>query len=363
MGAIISGDWNLISPLLHLPVEWREWPADCSRLNSAPNSAVFDSTSAYFNTLARFTALDHRRTRKNIFVYNLVNNAIHPGNEGVADRRPGQYSVEERFKFMKKKSEPIDEQDDSGGRQRGIQSVEQAVELLSVFIGSSSPMSLKAIAEKANMGTSSTHRYLVSLRRSGLVLQDEVTGFYDVGPMALNLGLAFMRRVDALGAAENAARRLAMNTKQTAFVSIWTERGPAVVRWFHGEDIIISSTHVGAVLPLFQSSTGKVFAAYMPELMFDKLAKADKKYIFADLKAQREEVRAHGYAWINELTPGLFAVAAPVKDMHGHAAAVVTLLSTEPALVDLPNGISNALLLEVRKASETAGFLPENRPD
>lgn len=249
--------------------------------------------------------------------------------------------------------------EDGASKQRGIQSVEQAIDLLSIFIGSASPLSLKVIADKAGMAMSSTHRYLVSLRRSGLVCQDELTGLYDVGPKALQLGLAFMRRVDAFGATENAARRLAMETGQTTFVSIWTESGPAIVRWFHGDTIIITTASIGTVLPIFRSSTGRVFAAYFPEAMFDKLAAAEKTYTRAEMVEQRASIHDIGYAWITELiTPGLFAVAAPVRDILGNAAAVITLLGTDESLVQFPNTATAALLRETSSASLQIGFQP-----
>lgn len=242
-------------------------------------------------------------------------------------------------------------------RQRGIQSVEQANELLTVFIETTRPMSLKAIAERMKMATSSAHRYLVSLRRSGLVAQDDLTGLYELGPLSLHLGLAFMRRMDMLGVTENIARQLAMTTKHTTFVSIWTDSGPAIVRWFHGDRIIITSASIGMVLPIFASSTGRVFAAYLPEPLFDKLAAREVRYSLEELQAQRSEVRALGYAWINELiTPGLFAVAAPVFNLQGQPAAMVTLLSTEASLVQFPNNALDALLAVTGAASAHIGY-------
>lgn len=257
------------------------------------------------------------------------------------------------------KNEATNRKDDTenNARQRGIQSVEQANGLLSVFIESTGPMSLKAIAERMDMATSSAHRYLVSLRRSGLVAQDELTGLYELGPTALHLGLAFMRRMDSLGVAEATARQLAITTRQTTFVSIWTDSGPAIVRWFHGDRIIITTASIGTILPVFASSTGRVFAAHLPDALFEKLALVENRYTLDELTAQRAETTKRGYAWINEsITPGLFAVAAPVLNLQGQAAAVVTLLGTESSLVRFPNAALDALLAATGKASTDIGY-------
>jgi DNA-binding IclR family transcriptional regulator len=255
------------------------------------------------------------------------------------------------------KHPPPEQIDAPEKRQRGIQSVDQAIDLLGVFEAAAGPMSLKALAEKSGMPMSSTHRYLVSLRRTGLVNQDEATGLYDLGPMALHLGLASMRRMDALGVTERAARRVAALSKQTVFVSIWTNEGPVIVRWFSGERIIMTTAGIGAVLPIFSSSTGRVFAAYMQEWTARDLMKKQTKYSAKALTGILAGIRDAGYAWIDQLMmPGLYAVAAPVRDMQGGVAATITLLSTEASLVKLPNASLRCLLEETGEASRQIGF-------
>jgi hypothetical protein len=55
---------------------------------------------------------------------------------------------------------------------------------------------LKDLAAAAGMSAAKAHRYLVSFQRLGLVTQDPRSTRYDLGPAALQLGLAALARLD-----------------------------------------------------------------------------------------------------------------------------------------------------------------------
>src|SRR4030081_312765 len=81
-------------------------------------------------------------------------------------------------------------------QQPGIQSVEVAAKILRALIDAGRPVPLKEIARLARMHPGKTHRYLVSLTRTELVTQEDLSGHYGIGPMAIALGLSGRRHVD-----------------------------------------------------------------------------------------------------------------------------------------------------------------------
>src|SRR5271170_3107040 len=85
-------------------------------------------------------------------------------------------------------------------QQPGIQSVEVAAKILRAFIEAGRPVPLKELARLARLHPGKIHRYLVSLTRTELVTQDENSGHYGIGPMAIALGLAGVRNVDVVRA-------------------------------------------------------------------------------------------------------------------------------------------------------------------
>src|SRR5262245_57200625 len=70
-------------------------------------------------------------------------------------------------------------------QQPGIQSVEVAARILRALIDAGRPVPLKELARLARMHPGKAHRYLVSLTRTEIVTQDESSGHYGVGPMAI----------------------------------------------------------------------------------------------------------------------------------------------------------------------------------
>lgn len=252
-------------------------------------------------------------------------------------------------------------------KRRGIQSVDASAAILNVFTESDGPKSLSAVAKGAGFPSSTAHRYLVSLQRSGFVFQNPVTGFYDLGPAALRMGLAAMRRLDAIGFAEDAARATTAETGETSFVSVWSERGPTIIRWFPGDNPIITTAGIGAVLPIVGSSTGRLFAAHLER-------PATRKFITRELQLRLygvsnqmalekllKNARNDGFSAIDGLiVTGLRAVAAPILDLQGHIQATVTLLSVNSSLIELPNKTVSRFLANTRKASSRLGF--DRRP-
>jgi DNA-binding IclR family transcriptional regulator len=78
---------------------------------------------------------------------------------------------------------------------RGIQSVEIGTQLLLELARHVSPMALRDLARGAGMSTGKAHPYLVSFLKLGFVMQD-AAGRYELGPLALQLGLARLKRLD-----------------------------------------------------------------------------------------------------------------------------------------------------------------------
>jgi len=87
-------------------------------------------------------------------------------------------------------------------KSRGIQSIEVGGRLLRALARIGEPMMLRDLAREAGMTPAKAHPYLVSFSRLGLIERNEVTGRYEVGALALELGLVGLRRLSAVRVAE-----------------------------------------------------------------------------------------------------------------------------------------------------------------
>src|SRR5512138_2290866 len=114
--------------------------------------------------------------------------------------------------------------------QRGIQSVEVGGQLLIALAHSGRPLALKDLAREAGMSPAKAHPYLVSFGKLGLVAQDEGSGHYGLGPLALQLGLISMQQFDPVRMATPLLRELAAELGHTMAIAVWGNRGPTIVR-------------------------------------------------------------------------------------------------------------------------------------
>ena len=80
---------------------------------------------------------------------------------------------------------------------RGIQSIEIGTQLLVALGRHVAPMALRDLGKAAGVSVGKAHPYLVSFLKVGFVVQDSA-GRYELGPLALQLGLAKLQRLDPI---------------------------------------------------------------------------------------------------------------------------------------------------------------------
>lgn len=220
----------------------------------------------------------------------------------------------------------------------GIQSVEVGFGLLQVLAEAAGPLMLRDLARAADMSAAKAHRYLVSFQRLGLVVQDSASTRYDLGPAALQLGLASLSRLDAVRLARQRVALLAPQIGHTLALAVWGNRGPTIVHWEESPQAVTVNLRLGDVMPLLTSATGQCFAAYAPKeaiagMLKEEMARAQKQgrgdlpTSMAEVRALLESVRQRGGSRVVEtLLPGIVGFCLPVFDSDGHMAlGMVTL--------------------------------------
>jgi DNA-binding IclR family transcriptional regulator len=231
-------------------------------------------------------------------------------------------------------------------KRRGIQSVDTGVKLLEVLERADGPLALKDLSARAELDPSSAHRYLASFVRCGLVQQYPDTR-YDFGPLALQIGLAAMRRIDPIQVTERALPELVASTGFTALLTVWSNRGPTVVHWQRSRIPFVTNLGLGSVLPVTRSATGKVLVAFLPRGITADVIAAEARRENVDREAferDLERVRKTRLAFVDSsVIPGLAAAASPVLDWNGEAVAAVTLIGPDHELAKPSHPAAQAL--------------------
>lgn len=255
----------------------------------------------------------------------------------------------------------------------GVQSVDTAVRVLSALIEMGPALMLKTVAERANMQPPKAHRYLVSLCRSGLAERDAATGCYRLGPLAVRLGLAALRHLNVVAVASPMLVTLRDELGFTAGLAVWGTAGPTFVRLEESDDALIISGRAGSVVPILNSSTGRVFGAYLPRsttvaLLSRELSgalhpgaspsRSAQKMSLEDVEALFSRVCKHQLAQVQgDLSPGLHALSAPVFDHTGSIVGVITLMGSA-GLIDtsIDGPVAAVLLARAGEVSRRMGW-------
>ena len=218
-------------------------------------------------------------------------------------------------------------------KRRGIQSVEIGLRVLMAVAAQRGAATLSAIGEAAGLSASQAHRYLASLIAAGMVRQEGRSGLYDLDAGAIRLGLAGLARLDIFRAVDEGVPAFVRETGRTCLVAVLGDAGPTLVRWFAGTPPVITSLAIGSVLPLVHSATGRVFLTFGDRPVMDaRLAQLEGAVRAepAEVEALRAQVAQEGCALIDgNLIPGLRALAAPVFDLQGRLALVLTSIASE----------------------------------
>lgn len=212
---------------------------------------------------------------------------------------------------------------------RGIQSIEIGSALLLELARNVRPTALKDLAKAAGMSAGKAHPYMVSFLKVGFVTQT-AAGHYELGPLALQLGLTRLQRMDPVKEASQLIEHLAEETGQSVALAVWGNLGPTIVRLEEPIQPIHVNLRTGTVMSLTDTATGRLFASYMPPKVVERLLEEERtrargvltqgvRITAEAFEAALIETRKHGLSRTRgQPIPGIDAMAAPVFDGEGH---------------------------------------------
>jgi DNA-binding IclR family transcriptional regulator len=250
----------------------------------------------------------------------------------------------------------------------GTQAVDRAAQLLVEVARHRDPVSFTELIAASGLAKSTTSRLLTALERNGLVRRD-VAGRFSPGEVFLSYAWRGGAEADLVTLAQPVLAQLGEQTSET--INLGVPRDGGLVEQIAQVDsryLIGGTNWVGLTVPLHCAALGKVLLAFgAAELPKGRLERRTDRTITSKnaLAAEVAAVRERGYAvTIEELEPGLVAVAAPV---FGDGEAAVGALSVSgPASrltgVQLP-AAAESCMAAARSLSMLLGHSPPARAD
>jgi len=254
---------------------------------------------------------------------------------------------------------------------RGVQSVEVGGRILAALVSAGKPLMLRELATLADVAPAQAHAYLVSFRKLELVEQEAASGRYQLGPFALQLGIARLRSFDPLRLAGQAIIDFSEEIGLMVTIAVWGTHGPTIVQVQEGSDQVHVNVRTGTVFTITGTATGKVFAAFMPPKVIEaqvteELRKGARIQGIGTATSRKEletdiaSARSLGYAPTEgKPVTGINAIAAPVFDYSGKMQIVITVIGPMGVLdVGADSAYTKALLAFTHRLSAQLGYTP-----
>ena len=228
------------------------------------------------------------------------------------------------------------------GRRR-IQSVETGHRLLAALVQAGTSLPLGELAAAADMSSAKAHPYLVSFINVGLVRQDGLSGHYELGPFAMQMGLVSLQHSTPLRVAHPIVNETASGIGHTLAIAVLGSHGPTIVHLCEASYPVHVNMRAGTVMSMRYTATGHVFAAwlapkvvqhYLEREFHDQavLRSTHMDHNEARFSTLLQEIRHQGAAQaLGNPLPGIDAISVPVFDHSGNI--VLALTSIGPSQV------------------------------
>jgi IclR family acetate operon transcriptional repressor len=211
----------------------------------------------------------------------------------------------------------------------GIRSIDRAGEMLARLLDSGEPMTLRDLAEAADLPKSTASRLLTALERHGLVHQVGQRGKLEPGPAILRFAHRGGVERHLVELAHPALEAISQASEETVNLSVPSPQGVDHLAQVDGRHFLGAGQWVGRRVDYHCTANGKVFLAYgAAELPPGPLARLTSATVISRpvLERQLETVRGEGVATtIDELEAGLSAIAAPVRGPTDHVIAALSI--------------------------------------
>jgi IclR family pca regulon transcriptional regulator len=226
------------------------------------------------------------------------------------------------------------------------------------------------IADELGMSRSTTHRYVITLVALGY-LEQGASRKYRLGLRVTDLGMSALNSTGLREHAHPYLEELRQRSSYTTSLGVLDGTDVLYVdrlRSFRrGQNRIDLELHTGSRLPAYATAMGKLLLAYLPDaeqremIAQMKLTKHGPNTITSKkaLREELEEIHAAGFA-VNdqELTPDLYAIAAPVRNEARDTVAAVNLTAHASmiSLEELVDALGPHLVSTADRISARLGY-------
>lgn len=225
-----------------------------------------------------------------------------------------------------------------------VRAVSRALALLKAFEGSDK-LQLRDIAEKACLDRGTARRLLLTLMAEGMVLQNEDTGLYSLGPMIRRLARSFVE-VDLRQVVAPHLVKLAAELGLTVFLSEYRDHSAICLERCHDhKGMEVHFWPVGGSLQINCGGAPKVLLAWQIEEEIDLTLARPLTAITPKSNVDRRRLKTHlklirKRGWelaVDDVVVGLAALAVPLLDTNEQLRGCLSIAGLTAQMVTRGN--------------------------
>ena len=209
-----------------------------------------------------------------------------------------------------------------------VQSLARSLTVLRAFGHDLPTPSLSELAEQTDLSRAVVRRILLTLQHLGYV-GSRGRSFY-LTPRVLELGYSYLSSLDLTELAQQTMERLAQKVGESCSMAVLDGSDIVYVLRVPVRRVMSIALGVGARLPAFAASMGRVMLADLPDAELDRWIAGNAFRAYTPktvrnaraLKSELLQVRKQGYAMVSqELELGLCSIAVPIRAADGCVVA------------------------------------------
>jgi IclR family pca regulon transcriptional regulator len=216
-----------------------------------------------------------------------------------------------------------------------VQSLARGISVIKVFGAESPELTLSDVARATGLTRAAARRSVLTLQQLGYVRAEG--SLFALTPKVLELGHAYLSGLTIPQVANPHLKRLMRETAETASLSVLDVDHVVHVARVPAGGVITVAINVGARFPAYATAMGRVLlagldeealSAYLARVQLEPLTPRTVRDVAA-LREVLEGVQRDGYCLADqELSVGLRAIAAPVRDVDGRVVAAANIATS-----------------------------------
>jgi len=239
----------------------------------------------------------------------------------------------------------------------------KGLEVIKSFNDETPCLTVTELAQKVGLSRAAARRFLLTLSKLGYLNQNN--GQFSLSAKVLDLGYSYLASLNFMERVTPIIEQVARDLNESCSVTVLEDKDIVYIGRASRSRLVSMNLQIGARLPAYVTSTGRVFLATLSDEQLDeffrdeackKLTEHTKtaKQIIAEIK----KVRVQGYCLVNqELELGMCSLAVPVYN-RSHQLILALIVSCNPWLISPEEMLQRFLPVLKSAAQEITLVLP-----